>query len=106
MLMKPPPPKEESPRQKRPPKARRKKAAADDGFVDYAGDLRERVVGVASIVLMTCVWFLPALLYVLRTPHDFAKERFHAVGHRPLPLEAVASLLHLWPLAAARRPVV
>ena len=82
----PPPPKDNSPKQK-PPKARRKKAAADDGFVDYAGDLRERVVGVASIVLMTCVWFLPALLYVLRTPHDFSRERFHAVPPPPLRFE-------------------
>ena len=82
----PPPPKDTSPKQK-PPKARRKKAAADDGFVDYAGDLRERVAGVASILVMTCVWFLPALLYVLRTPHDFAKERFHAVPPPPLRFE-------------------
>ena len=82
----PPPPKDNSPKHK-PPKARRKKAAADDGFVDYAGDLRERVVGVASIVLMTCVWFLPALLYVLRTPHDFSRERFHAVPPPPLRFE-------------------
>ena len=48
--------------------------ARDDGVVD---------AGVASIVLMTCVWFLPALLYLLRTPHAFAKERVHAVPPPP-----------------------
>ena len=82
----PPPPKDNSPKQK-PPKARRKKAAADDGFVDYRGRppraRRRRRVDRPH----ACVWFLPALLYVLRTPHDFSRERFHAVPPPPLRFE-------------------
>jgi hypothetical protein len=65
----------------------RKKKAQDDGFVDYAGDLRERLLGVVSIVVMTCVWFVPAALYVLRTPHDFSLQRFHSLPPKPMKFE-------------------
>ena len=71
---------------KKKPVAKKKKAQ-DDGFIDYAGDLRERLLGVLSIVVMTCVWFVPAALYVLRTPHDFSLQRFHSLPPKPMKFE-------------------